>query len=103
MPALRIWWHNTNLAADDLPIPAAMCAVVHLACIAFCVVDLVGFHGDTSRHDSVEAYMACLLIICTAGFVLECLIFHHARQGVHLAMVHCFMFHCSMQQARNSV
>jgi ABC-type dipeptide/oligopeptide/nickel transport system permease component len=81
MPSIRLWSWNTNIAADDLPVPVAACAFFHAGLIALSISALVGFKHHPDVHHYIKSYSYIMLLICTTSLALECSIYFYARQG----------------------
>lgn len=104
MPSVSILFAPTNLASDDLDLPAQVCAAFHVALLSLSVAVLVGY--ETRAHGQgphATAFAACLCAVCICSLVLEALVWWQARQGAKLCMPHALACTCSAKAHHHSV
>jgi hypothetical protein len=80
MPALKFWGHDTNVAADDLPVPAAICAAFQ-ATLALLAAVVLGGISDRHHLGWAGNFVCLTLAVCLVSVAVEISICVYARLG----------------------
>lgn len=82
MPSLVVWNRQMNIASDDLPFPAALALLCHLALFTLATIVLVLSQLESpSEHHLTVLVTACLMTTSTAGCVVDALICIYGCRG----------------------